>query len=199
MLSTEDISQVDMDIELDSEAESEVNCELDSEADSEAESEVNCESNMIITLISLYEPVTGCHRVRIDNFESKRKENVKWESERLLSRDGYPYKLIVRPNGLRFTEGHNKCVGIWFKPMPYNLLETARIKLSIAVESHTKTEVEGLSIPMAEYMWDKEDVVNQNPAFSFDLTAIRHSAIKQAKCVSDDGSLTLCIKEQEFD
>ena len=193
MASTALISQADIDLESDSEA--------DSEVDDVISDVVSVVSGVVGSLIiqSLIESETGCHRVRIDDFKNKIKDNAKWESDLLLSRDGYPYKLIVRPNGLRFTKGHNKCVGIWFKPMPYNLRETARIKLSIAVESPTKTEVEGLSIPTAEYTWDKKDVISQNPAFSFDLTAIKHSAIEQAKCVGDDGNLTLCIEEQEFD
>ena len=144
---------------------------------------------------SYYERISEI-KIVIENFSNLVKEDAKWESEKLTSYHNYPFKLIIRPNGLRFTKGHKKCVGIWFKPLPYNLSGPANVRLMVQAVSPTNSEVEGLIIPMKEYTWTEEDIIGQNPAFCFDLTAITHSAIKQENCIGADKSLTLYVHEE---
>ena len=140
---------------------------------------------------SYYERISEI-KIVIENFSNLVKEDAKWESEKLTSYHNYPFKLIIRPNGLRFTKGHKKCVGIWFKPLPYNLSGPANVRLMVQAVSPTNSEVEGLIIPMKEYTWTEEDIIGQNPAFCFDLT---HSVLLSRK-IGADKSLTLYVHEE---
>lgn len=137
--------------------------------------------------------------VKIPNFDTLKSKDQEWKSHRYRTHMGYPFVLCARPNGLRCTEQHNKCMAIWFKPLPYDLGESlAKAKLSLAI-SNSRGAEKGLKIEVKEYTWDEADTTSDNPAFSFDLSAFQHSAIEEANCIDSDGSLTLIIDEDISD
>lgn len=125
-------------------------------------------------------------------------KNMKWESPlcRTCLKE-YPYKLIVRPNGLKFTEGYGECLGVWLKPEPFDLKSPAEVKLRLKVETPNRSVNTKLVTPMKFCTWDVKDTARPNPAFCFDLTAIKHKDILEANCIDDSGSLTLIIEEEE--
>ena len=136
----------------------------------------------------------GC--LKIANFESLRKKNQQYISDRLRTNANYPFKLYVRPNGLRCTKQHGKCVGVWFKPLPYDLDQsTARAKISITVDCPNGWK-DGLRIALEEHSWNEADTTRENPAFYFDLGAITLEAINASGCISDDGSVSLTVEEE---
>ena len=130
--------------------------------------------------------------VRIDHYLHLKENDEKWESLPLQTISGYPFRLIVRPNGLKWTEEYGN-IAIWLKPLPCELVEPAKMKLSVTVNNPSGRQ-DGLRVEK-DCMWDEVDTICQNPAFCFDLSAIKHSAIEAAHCIDRNGSLTLTVEE----
>ncbi len=160
------------------------------EVDSSSDSKNSCESedDKFITL-------------EIPDYMKLKAEDRRWESEPNYTYEGYKYKLIVRPNGLKYNEGYGKCIGIWFRPIPSDLdaMQTwpAKVKFSITVQSFSENSAhfdKDLRIPMQEYTWEKHTTLFRYPAFNFGLSAIKHSTIEKAQCIVED-KLLLTIEE----
>ncbi len=137
----------------------------------------------------------------LDYFELKDKNQV-WVSEIFSTNEGYKFCLHIRPNGLRYTAGFNKCVGIWFKPMPgendSQLPWPAKVNLSLWVQNVSGSSViDGLVIDMKEYTWKREDTRSINPAFKLNLTALRHNAIEEGCIINDGGRKSIIIVIEE--
>lgn len=145
--------------------------------------------------------------IEIPNYTYLKSKKKRWESPPLRTIQGYRYTLVFRPNGLKFTEGYNECIGVWLKPMPSEaddgLEWPARVKMALRVKSFTSdSDSEGdenLVIPMKEYTWKKEDTNSRYPVFAFPST-IKHTAVEkeEAKCVVDDGTLYIVVEEEEI-
>ena len=136
--------------------------------------------------------------VTIPNYLEIKAKNGVYESGKLFTHAcKYPYKLLIRPNGLKFTKGYGKCMGIWLKPEPCNLKKPVKVYLSIVVKTQgeASTTNNKLTIPKTECTWDEEDTTSPNPAVCFALNAIQHSDILEADCIDSDGSLTLFVEE----
>lgn len=131
----------------------------------------------------------------IPNYNERKSDNSKWESPPLVTSSGYPYRLLIRPNGLKFTKGYGKCLGIWFKPEPYDLEEPVTVELSIRVKTPDGSRNDKLVIPMKKYSWDRSATTRPNPAFCFDLMAIKHEDIVAANCIDSKGNVKLVVEE----
>lgn len=83
-------------------------------------------------------PFKSClrrHYMKVSNFLLLKSNNQEWKSPRLRTYNGYPFMLYVRPNGLRCTKQYGQCMGVWFKPLPYDLETShAKVNLSITIE-----------------------------------------------------------------
>ena len=56
------------------------------------------------------------NHVTIPSFSDLWRNNGVFKSKRLYTyAHKYPYRLWIRPNGLKFTKSYNKCIGIWLK------------------------------------------------------------------------------------
>ena len=71
--------------------------------------------------------------VKIPRYQKTKERNGVYESKTLAG--SYPYKLLIRPNGLKFTKGYGKCIGIWLKPEPCKLEKPVKVYLSIVVKT----------------------------------------------------------------
>ncbi len=171
-------------------------CQLIPELDSSRDSENSCESEFIIIIPDSEDD--KC--IEIPEDKKLKAENRRWESEPCFTREGYKYKLIVRPNGLKYNEGYGECIGIWFRPLPSDkdaeLSWPARVNLSITVKSFSSSSAfeKDLHIPMQQYTWGRHTTLFRYPAFNFGLSVITHSAIVKAQCLFDD-KLFLIIEE----
>jgi hypothetical protein len=96
--------------------------------------------------------------------------------------------------------------GIWLKPLQGQSDDSldwpAKVRLSLRIQSFSDCpETDGLTIPMKEYTWTKEDTKSINPVLKFDLLALKHSAIDRNKCVivrdSEEGSSIRIIIEED--
>lgn len=143
--------------------------------------------------------------IEIPNYPDLKSKNKKWESPPLRTNGGYRYTLVVRPNGLKFTEGYNECIGIWLKPMPGEdddeLDWPARVKMALRVKNFTSDgDSEGdanLLVPMDKYTWQRGDTKSRYPVFRFPAT-IKHTAVEKAKCVVER-TLYIVVEEEDDD
>lgn len=141
--------------------------------------------------------------IEIPDYLNLKLKNKKWESPPLRTIEGYKYSLVVRPNGLKYTESYNKCVGIWLKPMSSDddddLEWPAKVRMGLTVKDFSSDgdlgSADGLTIAMAEYTWQREDTHSRYPISGFPAT-ITHSAVEKAKCI-EDGTLYILIDEEE--
>ena len=138
--------------------------------------------------------------VEIPGYTRLKECDKRWESEARFTRDLYKYSLIVRPNGLKYTKGYGKCIGIWFRPLPSDhddeLEWPARVTFTVTVKSFgIDSDLEkSLTIPKQEYTWKREATKFRYPAFNFDLTILCHTLIENSQCIVDD-KLTIDIHE----
>ena len=109
-----------------------------------------------------------------------------------LTLAGHRFKLVFRPNGLKYTTGYENAIGLWFKPLPCHLPTPAKMKMSIGVrdtEGREKT-----FIGEEDHSWDEDDTISDYPAFNFNLDRIQHDDI-QKNYVNSAGEITLIINE----
>ena len=125
--------------------------------------------------------------IEIPQYSKLKAEDKRWESRPHFTLEGYKYKLIVRPNGLKYNEGYGQCIGIWFRPLPSDkddfLLWPAKVKFSLRIESTYSAFEKDLTIPMKNYTWGRHTTNFRYPAFNFSLSAIKHSTIEEAQCL----------------
>lgn len=108
------------------------------------------------------------------------------------------YSLVVRPNGLQYTAGYGKAMGVWFRPLPSDndakLSWPARAKISISILNTSGREV--ITTPIVEDAeWDEEQTTSPYPAFKFNLTALQHSEVAKSDCVDIEGYVTVVVNE----
>jgi hypothetical protein len=112
--------------------------------------------------------------VKVLKYRELKKSNKVFESE-VYSTKGYCYQLIVRPNGLRYTKGFNKCIGVWLKPVQgeedKHLDWPARVRLGLTIG--------GAEVQMQDYTWTRKDTKSINPVLNFDLEVFEHSKIEK--------------------
>lgn len=121
----------------------------------------------------------------------------RWVSKPRLTSAGYKYSLIVRPNGLRHTEGYGKCLGAWFNPMPGDkMCWPATVKMSLKIKSIASVSSD-LVIPMEEYTWDRSETKCRYPAFCFDLNKLQHCDIEETCVEKGDEKITMIIEEYQ--
>lgn len=121
----------------------------------------------------------------------------RWESKPRFMVVGphYRYSLVVRPNGLRCTDGYGKAIGIWFRPLPSLAPsnDDAKVKLSISILSKSGNTM--LTTDEKDFEWDEEQTMSPYPASKFDLMAFKHSEVEQKNCIDDEGRVTVIINE----
>jgi hypothetical protein len=110
-------------------------------------------------------------------YKELKKLNKAFESE-VYSTKGYCYQLIVRPNGLPYTKGFKKYIGVWLKPVQGEkdryLDWPARVRLELTIGG-----TDGLKIQMQEYTWTRKDTKSINPVLNFDLEVFEHSKVEK--------------------
>ena len=123
--------------------------------------------------------------------------NNSWESKpRFITATSphYKYSLVVRPNGLRCTDGYGKAIGIWFRPLPSNdTTWPAKVKLSISILDRGGNVV--LTTDQKDFEWVEEQTMSPYPTSKFDLMAFKHCEVEQKNCVDNEGSVTIILNE----
>ena len=141
------------------------------------------------------------HQVEIEilDFYRLKLSNGVWESKPLHTSKHYKYVLIVRPNGLKYTESFKNSIGVWLKPVPSDrdqeLDFPAKVMLGLRVDSPGNTgEEKGLSITRTLCEWDLEDTRSRYPVCAFEPT-ITHRALEK---IDFGENLKLLIEEWEL-
>ena len=141
-------------------------------------------------------------RIELPNYLDLKSNNAMWESPPLYTREGFKYILIIRPNGLKYTDSHNTAVGIWLKPVASDHDEPskfpAKVKLGLRVgfgPDASSGDDEGLKIDPTDCSWKIEDTHSRYPVIAFKPT-ITHEALEKANCFVDE-NLILLIEEVE--
>lgn len=142
-------------------------------------------------------------RIEVPFMKNGGVSNDRWESEPqfMFISPHYEFSLVIRPNGLKYTEGHGNAMGVWFRPLPSSnnaadFSWPAKVKISISVLNKWESEV--ITTSKEDFKWDKNQTRSRYPAFKFNLTAIKHSKVKQS-CVNSEGYVTVVVKEYELD
>lgn len=137
------------------------------------------------------------HRIEVPNYWGLKEGNKRWASKPLFTDAGYKFRLVVIPNGLKYTEGYGKCVGVWLDPlcgdMDDELSWPAKVEMSLRIQS-TK---EDIAIPMREYSWERSETKCRYPAFNFDLTTFAHDLVETPQCCSN-GNISMIIEERQM-
>lgn len=156
---------------------------------------------------NLEQPAKTVHEIEMQSFNKLLQKNMAWESGALSTMQGYMYSLIIRPNGLRYTKGFNKCMGVWLKPLQgekdKSLDWPAKVKLTLRIRSFgDETNCSDL-VTTRECKWKIEDTKSINPVLNFDLMALKLCAIQDPSrgCIihreNEDASVIIIIEEDE--
>ena len=135
--------------------------------------------------------------IKVPYCEDGKVINDRWESRprfSIVTSPHYRYSLVVRPNGLRFTDGYGKAIGIWFRPLPSNdAIWPAKVRLSISILDRGRNVV--LTTDQQDFEWVEEQTMSPYSTSKFDLMAFKHCEVEQKNCVDDEGSVTIIINE----
>ena len=135
--------------------------------------------------------------IKVPYCEDGKVINDSWESKpRFITATSphYKYSLVVRPNGLRCTDGYGKAIGIWFRPLPSNdATWPAKVKLSISILDRGGNVV--FTTDQKDFEWVEEQTMSPYPTSKFDLMAFKHCEVEQKNCVDDEGGVTIIINE----